>query len=101
MASPDDESLVESTAKLVKAVESFQSMRTPTTVGSSHVTINAGGIGVAVALIACALMLGFNLSLQAILASHDRKIDRMQDHLSAIYMQAPHLRPPPGKPKEK
>lgn len=39
------------------------------------------------------LMLGLNIALLFVLASHDRKIERMQDHLNAIYMMAPHLKP--------
>jgi hypothetical protein len=95
-----DDGLVESTVRLVKAVESFQASRAPSAVGSSHVTINAGGLGVAVALIACALMLGVNLAMVATFVTQDRKIDRMQDHLNAIYMLAPQLRPPQAQPQE-
>lgn len=40
-----------------------------------------------------ALMLGLNIGLGLMLASHDRKIERLQDYLQAIYSQAPHLRP--------
>lgn len=43
------------------------------------------------------LMLGLNAALLAMFAMHDRKIERMQDHLNAIYMMAPHLKPPEPK----
>ena len=39
------------------------------------------------------LMLGLNAALLAMFVMHDRKIERMQDHLNAIYMMAPHLKP--------
>ena len=39
------------------------------------------------------LMLGLNSALLAMFVMHDRKIERMQDHLNAIYMMAPHLKP--------
>lgn len=39
------------------------------------------------------LMLGLNAALLAMFMMHDRKIERMQDHLNAIYMMAPHLKP--------
>ena len=39
------------------------------------------------------LMLGLNVALLAMFVMHDRKIERMQDHLNAIYMMAPHLKP--------
>ncbi len=61
-------------------------------VGSSNVTINAGGIGIAAALIACALVVGLNIAMLLTYADQARKIDRMQDHLNAIYMQAPYLK---------
>ena len=41
------------------------------------------------------LMLGLNAALLAMFVMHDRKIERMQDHLNAIYMMAPHLKPEP------
>lgn len=39
------------------------------------------------------LMLGLNAALLAMFVMHDRKIERMQDHLNAIYMMAPQLKP--------
>lgn len=39
------------------------------------------------------LMLGLNAALLAMFVMHDRKIERMQDHLNAIYMMAPYLKP--------
>lgn len=39
------------------------------------------------------LMLGLNAALLAMFVSHDRKIERLEDYLQAIYAQAPHLKP--------
>jgi len=59
----------------------------------STVTVQAGGFGLWVATTCCALMLGMNLCLLVMLAGHDRKIERLEDYLQAIYTQAPHLKP--------
>lgn len=39
------------------------------------------------------LMLGLNAALLAMFVSHDRKIERLEDYLQAIYAQAPYLKP--------
>lgn len=39
------------------------------------------------------LMLGLNVALLLVLFGHDRKIERLEDYLQAIYAQAPHLKP--------
>lgn len=62
-------------------------------VNQSTVTIQAGGIGVWAAVTCCAVMLAVNLCLLSMLADHSRQIDRLNEYLSAIYMQAPHLKP--------
>jgi hypothetical protein len=40
------------------------------------------------------LMLGLNVALLAIVVNHERKIDDLTHYLNAIYMAAPHLKPP-------
>jgi len=65
----------------------------PRTSSNSTLTVNAGGIGLGVALILFAFMAGLNWSLNTQLSDQNRKIDRMQEHLNAIYMMAPHLKP--------
>lgn len=59
----------------------------------SNITLNAGGIGVWIAVTACAAMLAINMALIVILVNHDRKIDDLSHYLNAIYMAAPHLKP--------
>lgn len=39
------------------------------------------------------LMLGLNAALLVMYMAHDRKIDRLEDYLQAIYIQAPWLKP--------
>lgn len=39
------------------------------------------------------LMLGLNAALLVMFLSHDRKIDRLEDYLQAVYIQAPWLKP--------
>jgi hypothetical protein len=71
-----------------------EAMSVPTNSGSqSTITLNAGGVGVWVAVTCCAVMLAGNIALMAMLVSHDRKIDDLQHYLNAIYMVAPSLKP--------
>lgn len=61
------------------------------------IKINAGGIGIWICATACLICLvvvvigavafGFQM------ADHSRKLDRLDEYLSAIYMAAPHLNP--------
>lgn len=59
----------------------------------SHINIAAGGVGVWAAVTCCAVMLSLNMVLALMFLDLNRKYDRMQDHLSAVYMMAPHLKP--------
>ena len=62
-------------------------------INQSTVTIQAGGIGVWAAVTCCAVMLAMNVCLLFMLAGHNRKIERLEDYLQAIYAQAPSLKP--------
>lgn len=62
-------------------------------INQTTVTVQAGGIGVWAAVTCCAVMLAVNLCLLLVLSGHDRKIERLEDYLQAIYTQAPHLKP--------
>jgi hypothetical protein len=62
-------------------------------VAQSTVTVQAGGFALWVATTCCAVMLATNLCLLFMFAGHDRKIERLEDYLQAIYAQAPHLKP--------
>lgn len=63
--------------------------------GSSNIQINGGGIGVWIATVCCALMLGMGLIGATIIIDQNRQISDLRDYLSAIYAQAPHLKPEP------
>lgn len=89
-------------AKLVKVAERFEkaseklaaALASPTNTGNqSTITLNAGGMGVWIAVTACAVMLAVNIMLVAIIVSHERKIDDLGDYIHAIYMVAPSLKP--------
>lgn len=66
---------------------------------SSNATIhvNAGGIGMWVAVTCCAVMFVLGVSMAVLggmaYTSTQQRLDRMQDYLNAIYMQAPQLKP--------
>lgn len=66
---------------------------------NANININAGGLGLWVAITACMAMLAANVILVAILIDHGRKIDDLNDYLTAVYMMAPHLKPPEKKTK--
>ena len=53
---------------------------------ASTITVNAGGFGVYIAVTCCAVMLAINILLVAIIVNHDRKIDRLNDYVTAAYM---------------
>lgn len=55
--------------------------------------VNAGGVGVWIATTCCLMMFAMNVVLTAVLVMHSRKIDALDDYISAIYMMAPHLKP--------
>ena len=56
------------------------------------VGVNAGGIGVWIAVTCCVAMLAVNMVIMAVVMDHSRKIDSLGDYLQAIYVQAPHLK---------
>lgn len=55
--------------------------------------VNAGGVGVWLCVTASAVMFSLTVVLGVLFIDLSRKYDRMQDHLSAIYMMAPQLKP--------
>lgn len=83
--------------------------------GHIHYHINASGMGVVAAVLVAIVMLVINVMQGRDIVRHDASIEkmeavqraandkmemkyeRMQDHLSAIYAQAPHLKPQPEK----
>lgn len=65
----------------------------------ANISINAGGMGLWIAITSCVAMLAMNVILVVILIDHGRKIDDLNDYLTAVYMMAPHLKPPEKKTK--
>jgi len=53
---------------------------------ASTITVNAGGIGVYIAVTCCAVMLAVNVLLIAVIVDHSRKLDRLEDYVTATYM---------------
>lgn len=76
-----------------RAAERVEKMAEGGNRNTTRIEINAGGVGVWLAASSCAVMLVLNIALLFMLAGHDRKIERLQDYLQAIYAQAPHLKP--------
>lgn len=73
-------------------------------VGTATININAGGMGMMIALGACLLCMtvaigcGFAfISSKQEINRQDQKIERMQDYLQNIYQQAPWLKPKESK----
>ena len=93
-------------AAVMKAAERFEraserlatALSAPGNTGNqSTITLNAGGVGVWIAVTACAVMLAMNIILVAIIVSHERKIDDLGDYIHAIYMVAPSRKPEESK----
>ena len=81
--------------ELVTELKAFRNL-SPDSGNVTQFTVNAGGIGVWMCVTACAVMFVVTVGVGILFLDLSRKYDRMQDHLSAIYMMAPQL-----KPKEK
>lgn len=69
----------------------------PTATGNATITVNAGGVGVWVACTAAILSCALTVILTVFYIDQARRIDDMKDYLNAIYMMAPHLKPPEEK----
>lgn len=86
--------------ELVTELKAFRNL-SPESGNVTQFTVNAGGIGVWICATACIVMFTLTVVLGVLFMDLSRKYDRMQDHLSAIYMMAPSLKPADkAKPKE-
>lgn len=65
----------------------------PAVGANSHLTVNAGGIGVWIAVTCLAVSMTANAFLGLLYLDHARKIDDLNTYLQAIYSLAPHLKP--------
>jgi hypothetical protein len=59
----------------------------------STMNVNAGGFGVWICTSICMCQFAILLAGGFLYLEHSRKIDRMQDYLNSIYLQAPQLKP--------
>ncbi len=57
-------------------------------------TANAGGAVVAVMALISAFLCGLLVALAVVIVGHSREIDDLNHYLNAVYMAAPHLKPP-------
>ena len=75
----------------------LKSLKRPGNSSNATIHINAGGIGMWVAVTCCAVMFVLGVSMAVLggmaYTSTQQRLDRMQDYLNAIYMQAPQLKP--------
>lgn len=83
----DDEKLERFERAANRLIDNF-----PYQSSQSTINVNAGGAAVWIATTACAIMLSVNIVLFTMLMDNSRKIERMQDYISAIYAQAPQLK---------
>lgn len=93
----------ETIALLRGLLEQMKHGRTQTSNSHANFNFNAGGLGVWTAVWACLATLAACIPLGIVLTitvvDQGRRIDRMQDHLNAVYMMAPQLRPKDDSPK--
>ncbi|TXH55159.1 MAG: hypothetical protein E6Q97_09415 [Desulfurellales bacterium] len=64
---------------------------------TSNIMINGGSVGVWIATVCCALMLGISIVGATVIIDQSRQISDLRDYLSAIYAQAPQLQQPPSE----
>lgn len=81
--------LDQASARLEMAAKALAGINT----NQSTISINAGGLGLWVACTCCVVMLACNLFLVALYVDQQQQIRDLDAYLSAIYMQAPHLKP--------
>lgn len=87
------------TIELIVAMNRFSDRVDALNKAGTHqnVTLSGGSLGVQVASFCAGISFVMFLVMLALYVGHDRKIERMQDHLNAIYMMAPHLKPEDSK----
>lgn len=65
----------------------------PAVGANSHLTVNAGGIGVWIAVTCLAVSMTANAFLAILYLQQSQKIEALNDYVTATYMMAPHLKP--------
>lgn len=82
---------------IIGLLHEVKGLTAPTATGNATITVSAGGVGVWLACVAAAICLALTTVLTVLYIDQGRKIDDMKDYLNAIYMMAPHLKPPEDK----
>jgi hypothetical protein len=101
---------LEKADELVTELKAFRNL-SPESGNATSVTISAGGVGVWIATTACLVMLAVLLvgglwmsrelnRIDVTMSERKEEADRMQTYLSAIYAQAPHLKPKDEEKKD-
>jgi hypothetical protein len=91
----------EEVERLARAVDKLGEVSKKLQSGSgsseAHINVHAGGIGVYIASVCCAVMLAISIAASILGSmayfSMQQRMDRMQDYLNAIYVIAPQLKP--------
>lgn len=94
----------EATGRFERIVEQLGRMQRTAPASQATITVNAGGLGLWIAVTCCAVMLAVGVvgcvAVSSAVQGQNRRIEkqdealsRMQDYLNAIYVQAPSLRP--------
>lgn len=65
----------------------------PAKANTATVSINAGGIGIWIASTCAAVSMTMCLAMGGVILNQQREIGELRQYLSAIYMQAPQLKP--------
>ena len=87
--------LVVAMNRLVDRMDRMEQGRTPAS--HAEVSVSAGGVGVWIATMSAVVCFLMTMVLLVLYVDQSRKIDDLGDYLSAIYMQAPHLKPEDGE----
>lgn len=89
--------LADATKKLRDATIPFHDHRSSENSSTSTIHVNAGGAGLWIAVTCCIvttiIAIGMGIGWAVTAYKQGTQIDRMQDYLNAIYVQAPQLKP--------
>ena len=79
--------------KIRGLLDEVRQMTSPQANGVAQITVSAGGVGVWVAVFCASICAVMVFVLGLLYLDQSRKIDNLNDYLTAIYMQAPYLQP--------